>query len=213
MKKSMRFYALIISLFFLWQQRLSCQQFLQMDINKFGGKVSFMVGDELEFQLDGKKEWYKFSISGFDYEKQEILFDEMKIAVSRISKLYFVNKAVKITTLWLGSLLGTFGVTWTTYAVYGLIVASPMVGPLTFIVGAIALASAAILLTVKVFWKRKYKITKKRRLRIVDLTIYPNIANLFEDIKGCPRVAFFFEKSIWIQETKNPSDFVRWVLL
>ncbi len=147
-----------------------------MDIDKFGNRIRFITGDELEFQVDGKREWYKFTISDFDYDKQEIVFDDLSIPVSRITKIVHIKKGVRKTSLWLGSLFGGFGVPWTVYAIYGLIVGSPMVVPATFVVGAIAIALSAILLSVKIFWKRKYSISEKRRLRIVDLTIYPHKA-------------------------------------
>ena len=156
--------------------KLSCQKLLQMDIDKFGGRISLEIGDELEFQVDDKKEWYKFTINDFDYEKQEIIFDELSIPISRITKIVYVKKGIRRTSLWLGSLFGGFGIPWTVYAVYGLIVGSPMIVPATFVVGAVALTLSAILLSVKIFWKRKYVISEKRRLRIVDLTIYPNKA-------------------------------------
>ena len=73
-------------------------------------------------------------------------------------------------------MIGTFGISWTAYAIYGLIVSSPMVGPITLIVGGVALGISAILFKAKFIWKRKYKITEKRRLRIIDLTIYPDKA-------------------------------------
>ena len=154
-----------------------CQKLLQMDIDKFGGKISFQVGDEIEFQVDNKKEWYKFKINDFDYDRQEIIFDELSIPISRITKISHIKQGVRRTTIFLGYLFAGFGVPWTTYAVYGLIVGSPMIVPATFAVGAIAISLAAILLSVKLFWKRKYAISEKRRLRIVDLTIYPNKAS------------------------------------
>ena len=147
-----------------------------MDIDKFGGRISFSIGDELEFQVDGKREWFKFTINDFNFDKQEIIFDELSIPLSRITKIVHIKKGVRKTSFWLGSLFGGFGIPWTVYAIYGLIVGSPMVVPATFIVGAVALSLSAILLTVKIFWKRKYVISEKRRLRIVDLTIYPNKA-------------------------------------
>lgn len=169
-----KLFAIIVIYAFFNNSAIS-QRFLQMDINKFGGRVRFSIGQEIQFQLDCKKEWYKFTINDFCYDKQEIIFDEIRIPVSRISKLFLIKRDVKAITLGLGSLIGTFGITWTSYAVYGLIVASPMVGPVTFIVGGAALGIAAVLLNVKTFWKRKYKITPKRRLRVVDLTLSPDL--------------------------------------
>jgi len=166
----------LLLLCFLQTSFAYCQKFLQMDIDKFGGRISFSIGDELEFQVDGKREWFKFTINDFNFDKQEIIFDELSIPLSRITKIVHIKKGVRKTSLWLGSLFGGFGVPWTVYAIYGLIVGSPMVVPATFIVGAVALSLSAILLTVKIFWKRKYVISEKRRLRIVDLTIYPNKA-------------------------------------
>lgn len=173
----MRFEKYYLLFFFLLQiSNVYCQRRLQMDIDKFGGKISFDIGDELEFQVDGKKEWYKFTINDFDYDKQEIIFDELSIPLSRITKIAHIKKGVRKTSLWLGSLFGCFGIPWTVYAVYGLIVGSPMIVPATFVVGAVAITLSAILLSVKIFWKRKYSISENRRLRIVDLTIYPNKA-------------------------------------
>jgi hypothetical protein len=154
----------------------AAQKLLQMDIDKFGGRVRFEIGEVLQFQLDGKPEWYQFKISDLDPVKQEIIFDEIRIPVSRITKLFFLKRAVKAAALSLASMIGTFGISWTAYAIYGLIVASPMVGPITLIVGAAALGISAILFSAKFIWKRKYKITEKRRLRIIDLTIYPDKA-------------------------------------
>ena len=173
----MRF-SILLCLFLFSFSDIYAQKLLQMDINKFGGKISFDVGDVLEFQVDNKKEWYKFQINGFDYDKQEIIFDELSIPISRITKISYIKKNVRRTTIWLGSIVAGFGIPWTTYAVYGLIIGSPMVVPATFVVGAVAISLAAILLSVKFFWKRKYIISEKRRLRIVDLTIYPNKASI-----------------------------------
>jgi hypothetical protein len=154
------------------------QKMLQMDTDKFGGRLRFMIGDQLEFQLDNKPEWHKFTITDLDAVTQEIVFDEMRLPISRITKLFFIKKGVRTATYSLSSMIGSFGLTWTTYAVYGLIVASPMVGPVTFIVGGTALAVAGVLFVAKRIWKRKYKITPKRRLRIVDVTIYPDVASI-----------------------------------
>jgi len=193
----MRFNKYYFLIFLLLQiSNAFCQKRLQMDINKFGGKISFDIGEEIEFQIDGKKEWYKFTISDFDYDKQEIVFDEISIPLSRISKIVYIKKNVRIASKWLGSLFAGFGIPWTVYSFYGLIIKSPMVGPATFLVGATAIAAAAILLTVKLFWKRKYTITEKRRLRIVDLSIYPNRALYINPLKSNMLFAF---------KTENPS--------
>ena len=194
----MRFNKYYFLIFLLLQiSSAFCQKRLQMDINKFGGKISFDIGDELEFQVDGKKEWYKFTINDFDYDNQEIIFDELSIPLSRITKIVHIKKGVRKTSLWLGSLFAGFGIPWTVYAVYGLIIGSPMIVPATFVVAATALSLSAILLTVKIFWKRKYSISEKRRLRIVDLTIYPNKALYIPPLKGNTLFAF---------KTKNPSN-------
>jgi hypothetical protein len=154
------------------------QKMLQMDTDKFGGRLRFMIGDQLEFQLDNKPEWHKFTITDLDAVTQEIVFDEMRLPISRITKLFFIKKGVRTATYSLSGLIGSFGISWTTYAIYGLIVASPMVGPVTFVVGGTALAVAGVLFVAKRIWKRKYKITPKRRLRIVDVTIYPDAASI-----------------------------------
>jgi hypothetical protein len=182
--------------FFLQITNIFSQKLLQMDIDKFGARISYEIGDELEFQVDGKKDWYKFTINGFDYEKQEIIFDELSVPLSRISKIIYIKKGVRRTCLWLGSLFTGFGIPWTVYSFYGLIVKSPMVGPATFLVGASAIVAAAILLTVKLFWKRKYCITEKRRLRIIDLTIYPNKALNIKPLK---------DDMLFAIKTKHPS--------
>ena len=164
----MRFIYLLLLLLPL---NLSAQKILQMDMNKFGGRQQFLVGDELEFQLDGQNDWYKYKITDLDREKQEIIFDEIRVPVSRITKLVVIRKKTRSATYAFSSMFGVFGLTWTGYAIYGLIVASPAVGPITFLVGGIALVTGGILYLAKFLWKRKYKINEKRRLRIIDITI------------------------------------------
>ena len=171
---------LLLIIFCLVFSSSHAQKILQMDINKFGGRLKFEIGDQIEFQLDNK-DWYKFIITDFDFEKQEIIFDDAHVPISRITKLYYVKRQIKNTTLGFSALFGTFGVTWSAYTIYGLIVASPMVGPATIIVGISALSLSAVLFFSKFLWKRKYKINKERRLRIIDLTIYPDAASIDVD--------------------------------
>jgi hypothetical protein len=173
----MKFGNLLLIIFCQVFSSSHAQKILQMDINKFGGRVQYKIGDQIEFQLNNK-DWYKFTITDFDFEKQEIIFDDAHVPISRITKLYYVKRQVKNTTLGFAALFGTFGITWSAYTIYGLIVASPMVGPATVIVGITALSLSAVLFFSKFLWKRKYKINKERRLRIIDLTIYPDAANI-----------------------------------
>lgn len=150
---------------------LPAQKILQMDMNKFGGRQQFQIGESLEFQLDGHLDWYKYTITDLDATTQEIIFDDIRVPVSRITKLFVIRRGTRNAVYGFSTMFGLFGLTWTTYAVYGLIVASPMVGPITFVVGAAALGISGILYVAKFLWKRKYKINAKRRLRIIDITI------------------------------------------
>ena len=158
---------------------LSAQKILQMDMNKFGGRQQFQIGEEFQFQLDGHPDWYKYKITDLDPVTQEIIFDEIRVPVSRITKLFVIKNKSRNAVYGFSSMFGVFGLTWTGYAIYGLIVASPAVGPITFLVGGIALSVAAFFYAAKFLWKRKYKITEKRRLRIIDITIQRDKAAAF----------------------------------
>jgi hypothetical protein len=171
-----KLYLLLFLLFSI--SMLSAQKRLKLDINKWGGAVYFDVGEEIEFQLKESKDWYRYKITGMNYETQSLIFDELELPVSRIQKLFVIRKKTRNAVYGGSSLLLTFGTVWTAYAIYGAIVGSPMVGVGTFVVGGIAIGAGAALMALKVLWKRRYKINKKHRLRVVDWTMEKDMASV-----------------------------------
>lgn len=155
---------------------VSAQKRLKLDINKWGGSVYFDIGEEIEFQLKESKDWYRYTITGMNYENQSLIFDELEMPLSRINKLFVIRKKTRKAVYGGSTALLTFGTVWTTYAIYGAIVGSPMVGVGTFIIGGAAIGVGAALMALKVLWKRRYKINEKHRLRVVDWTMEKDVA-------------------------------------
>ena len=141
------------------------QKFLQ--IEKYGSaKVKkYYIGDDLNFQLVGDKTWYTGTIQDL------IIDDDIIILADRYVRLEDIRTLRKYRD-WsqsLGNKLFVFAGSWLFFSAAGALFAGWELKWDTAIIAGSALATGWI---IKKFFKyKKYKIGKKRRLRMLDITI------------------------------------------
>jgi len=133
------------------------------------GKVKtkkYYLGEEITFQLKGSSDWYTDVMIDIKVEEEIIVFSERFIKVGDIKtiKSYknarFANYTEKS--------LYSFGAGWLLFSLGGALVTDEPLNDLTWKVPA---ASAGLgYLIKKLFYSRKYRIGKKRKLRLLDLS-------------------------------------------
>lgn len=159
----------IFYLLFLFIMAISipvqAQKVLQMEKR---GKVKtkkYYLGEELTFQLKGGSDWYTDVMIDIKVEEQIIVFSERYVKVEDIKtiKSYknarFINRAEKS--------LYSFGAAWLLFSLGGTLAGEPL-NDLTWKVPATSVGLGFLL--KKLFYTRKYRIGKKRRLRVLDLS-------------------------------------------
>ncbi len=157
---------LLLFYFFFSVLPTHAQKVLQMEKR---GKVEtkkYFLGEELTFQLKGGSDWYTDVMIDIKVEDEIIVFSERFVKVGDIKtiKSYknarFANRMEKS--------LYSFGAAWLLFSLGGTLVSDEPLNDLTW---KVPVASAGLgFLIKKLFYSRKYKIGKKRRLRLLDLS-------------------------------------------
>lgn len=141
------------------------QKVLQMEKR---GKVKtkkYYLGEELTFQLKGGSDWYTDVMIDIKVEEEIIVFSERFVKVGDIKtiKSYknarFANRAEKG--------LYSFGAAWLLFSLGGTLAGEPL-NDLTWKVPAASVGLGFLI--KKLFYTRKYRIGKKRRLRVLDIS-------------------------------------------
>lgn len=152
-------------LFFLaFSNVLSAQKILQLE--RFGSaKVKkFYIGDELTYRVKGDKTWYTGTIQNLIIEENIILFENRFIKLENITIL----RERQGWSQKLGNQLYFFALSWLGFSSAGTLVGWEFRWDTVIIAGS---AVATGWLIKKIFKYKKYKIGKKRRLRLLDLTL------------------------------------------
>lgn len=170
----MRLFLIFVLLFFT--QFAEAQVVLQME--KFGTPrtVKFYEGQELTFLLKGEEEeWTKGKIERLIPERNMLLLDYRYVTPEQIAGIRTYknrgwSRAASVS-------LYTFGVAWTGFSlVSALIKPEPPALADPYTIGDVTVAVTSISLGFMIqraFRHDEYKFGKKRRLRIVDLTVVP----------------------------------------
>lgn len=156
---------LLFFLFFFLVLPAHGQKVLQMEKR---GKVKtkkYYLGEELTFKLKGGTDWYTDVMMDIKVEEEIIVFSERFVKVGDIKtiKSYknarFANRTEKS--------LYSFGAAWLLFSLGGTLAGEPL-NDLTWKVPTSSVALGFLI--KKLFYTRKYKIGKKRRLRVLDLS-------------------------------------------
>lgn len=154
----------------LFTTNASAQKILQMEKR---GKVKtkkFFLGEELTFKLKGQDEWITDVMIDIKVEEDIIVFSERFVKVSDIKIIKSYKNARRAMTFQRS--LYTFGTAWLLYSLGGTLAGEPL-NDLTWKVPATSFVLGFLI--KKIFYTRKYRIGKKRRLRVLDLSFNKNM--------------------------------------
>jgi hypothetical protein len=161
---------LILFFFFLSVIPASAQKVLQMEKRGDVKTKKHYLGEELTFQLKGGSDWYTDVMIDIKVEEDIIVFSERFVKVGDIKtiKTYknarFANRMEKS--------LYSFGAAWLLFSLGGALAGEP----LNDLAWQVPAASAGLgFLIKKIFYTRKYRIGKRRRLRALDLSFNKNM--------------------------------------
>ena len=147
-------------------KKVEAQIVLYMEIMTEEKPIKYYEGQSLMFKSkDYPKEWQTIKISRLIDEEKIILFDGGMLNLEDIIE-------IRRTRPWantIGYMLQTFGVAWFAFGgVAHFTTSSFDFGMDTFVIGGTAIASGWLIR--KLFKFKKYKIGKKVRLKILDLS-------------------------------------------
>lgn len=161
----MKFFYLLLLFIIVTALPSQAQKVLQMEKR---GKVKtkkYYLGEELTFQLKGGSDWYTDVMIDIKVEEQIIVFSERYVKVEDIKTIKSYKNARFASRT--EKTLYSFGAAWLLFSLGGTLAGEPL-NDLTWKVPA---TSAGLgFLIKKLFYTRKYRIGKKRRLRVLDLS-------------------------------------------
>ena len=148
---------------------LTGQKVLQIEKYGKAKTIKYYIGESLQFQLNGDRSyWYEDVMQDILVEEGIVVFGNRAVKVESISALKSGNKRRWLNNF--GNSLYVFGIGWAFFSLADLLVG----GQLTWaaaIVPATAFALGWIIR--KIGRPRTYKIGKKRRLRLLNLSPMP----------------------------------------
>ncbi len=157
---------IVLIILFLFPLQGSCQKILQME-----KKVSFKIwryypGDLLEFEINGQ--WFKRQIVDFDLENKYIIFHDGFVKLSDINRLR--TQGLEVLGKGVATSLFVFGSSWSFFSLADWLVG----GTLTLSNALVPASSFAIAGLLRLILKtKKHRLGKRKRLRLLDLTVYP----------------------------------------
>ena len=161
------FYLLLIfSLYFTLPS--SAQKVLQMEKRGKIKTTKFYLGEELIFRLKGSKEWYTDIMVDIKVEEKIIVFSERFVKVSDITTIKEYRRGARIAE---GSLY-SFGASWLGFSLLGTLDGVPL-NDLAWKVPASSVGLGFLIR--KLFYVKKYRIGKKRKLRVLDISFNRNM--------------------------------------
>jgi len=165
----MRPLLLVIFLSCLFLSPTLCQKVLQME--KYGKLKTkkYFIGEELVFQLEGDDYWYRETIQDLYVDENTILFNNRVIKVDQIVAI----KSYK-SRGWSRALSTNAYFASGAFVGFSLLAKAVNLADLsraTIIIPGVTIVVAWIIR--KIFNSKKYKIGKKRKLRVLDLNFHP----------------------------------------
>lgn len=155
-------------IFLMLLQPLFGQKILQMEKYGKAKTKKYYIGDDLIYRIKGDKDWYEGTINDLLVDDNIILFGNRAVRLEEITAIKSVKMARKSRRL--GNQLFIFGGSWVFWSLVGTTVGWELTA-LTIIVPAVAVGVGFLIKIL--FKKRIYKLGKKRRLRMLDLTMKP----------------------------------------
>lgn len=169
----MKYVFLVLSLLFCFG--VSAQVILQMENYGSPKTKKYYKGQELTYLLKGQEEWQQGSIEQLLIDKNIVVFDKRYTELENIEAIRtYQNKGWSTA----GAVsLYTFGVAWIGYSGVSALFPPPTPGipdPLTWGDAGVAVTSIASgFLLQRLFRHNTYRFGKKRKLRLVDMTVVP----------------------------------------
>ncbi len=158
-------YLLFLSLFLFSSIPTEAQKVLQMEKR---GKIKtkkFQLGEELTFRLKDSKEWRTDVMIDIIVKEKLIVFAGGMVKVDDIKKIKSLKNAR--TAIVTERSLYSFGLSWLLFSLGGTLAGEP----LNDLAWKVPVTSVGLgFLIRKIFYSRKYKIGKKRKLRVLDLS-------------------------------------------
>ncbi|MFT5164844.1 MAG: hypothetical protein ACI8P3_000067 [Saprospiraceae bacterium] len=154
-------------LFLAFSNLVYGQKFLQME--KYGSlKVKkYYLGDEITYQINGDKTWYTETIQDLIIEENIILLANRYLKISDIKTIKsFKSREWSKRT---GIQLYGFAGAWILFSVGGALASDWELRWDTAIIAGTAIVTGFLI--QKIFKSKKYKIGKKRKLRMLDITM------------------------------------------
>jgi len=162
----MKYSYLLLFFFFVSMLPTQAQKVLQMEKR---GKIKtkkYYLGEEITFQLKGGSDWYTDVMVDIKVEEEIIVFSERFVKVKDIKTIKSYKNARLVNSAEKG--LYSFGTGWLLFSLGGALVTGEPLNDLTW---KVPVASAGLgFLIKKLFYTRKYRIGKRRRLRVLDLS-------------------------------------------
>ena len=151
--------------FFLFSLPVSAQKVLQMEKRGKVKTTKYHLGEELTFKVKGQNDWITDVMLDIKVEEGIIIFSERFVKVDdiRIIKSYKNARFAKAAQ----TSLYTFGTAWLVFSLGGTLAGEPL-NDLTWQVPATSFILGFAI--KRIFYSRKYRIGKKRRLRLLDLS-------------------------------------------
>ncbi len=146
------------------------QKVLQIERSGSLKTIKMHIGDEVTFSLKGApRQYYTRDILDLFPEVQTIQFAGGAVSVDQIAAI-----RMRGSNHWaksLGGMVGIFTGVWATYSLLDVLINTRAPAPFQYWVGGIALGVTGILFLVP---ERVLRMGDRRRLRVLDLTFYPD---------------------------------------
>lgn len=156
----------IFLLFFCLLPSVSAQKILQMEKKGSFKTWRYYLGDELTFEMDGQ--WYTRTIRDLNPEKKIIQFEDGFVEMEKIDRIE--TEGGEAFARGLSASLWVFGAGWILFSLADWAVGGSLT-LLSAIVPGTAFSLGGILRLV--FKPKKHRLGKRKRLRMLDLTIAP----------------------------------------
>jgi len=164
----MRTFTIFICLLVISGTSLSAQRVLLLERTGQTKSDRLSEGDELTFRMRGDKFWQQGLISELRPDIQAMVINDRYIMLEEVDALKFSGSRFANGV---GLSLITFGVGWSAFAVVGYNTdGNPETNYGQFDLAVTLTAVGTGFLLRRLFASRKFRLNKRRRLRVVDLT-------------------------------------------
>ena len=156
---------LFFAFFLISIANLNAQKILQLEKRNSAKTKKFYIGSELTYRLANDKTWYTDVIMDLFVDEGIIQFSRRLVKHGDIVAIKtYKNRRLALN---IEGGLYTFGASWMFYSLGAVLFGTPI----TFT--AVIISGTAVVLgwlARKIFYSKRYKIGKRRKFRILDLT-------------------------------------------